>query len=285
MAPVAAPSRRSPGAPRPALRYDAAVALRFWKYHGLGNDFIVVEGPPLMKPERAFRLCDRRRGVGGDGVLTVLPPEEGGAARMHLYNSDGSVGAMSGNGIRCFARHLVERRGLDGEIAIETDAGERRCLVNRGPGGEVESFTVDMGTARLEGEQVFEVGGDQFHAVRVNVGNPHAVIFRGGGRALAESVGPAIERMVPGGVNVGFAHPGEGVLELTVWERGAGLTEACGTGACAAAVAAVRAGRIPGGRPVTVRLPGGALEVIVGEDLSVRLTGPAARAFEGETDL
>ena len=261
------------------------MALRFWKYHGLGNDFVVVEGPPLMTPEQAFRLCDRRRGVGGDGVLTVLPSEEGSAARMHLYNSDGSVGAMSGNGIRCFARHLVERRGLGGEIAIETDAGERRCLVNRDSGGEIESFTVDMGTARLEGEQDFEVGSDRFHAVRVNMGNPHAVIFRAGGRALAESVGPSIERMVPGGVNVGFAQPADGALELVVWERGAGLTEACGTGACAAAVAAVRTGRIPGDRPVTVRLPGGELEVAVDEDLSVRLTGPAERAFQGETSL
>jgi diaminopimelate epimerase len=261
------------------------VTLRFWKYHGLGNDFVVVEGPPLMAPERAFRLCDRRRGVGADGVLTVLPPAEGGAARMHLYNSDGSVGAMSGNGIRCFARHLVETRGLDGEIVVETDAGERRCTVHRGPGGEIESFSVDMGTARVEGEQDFEVGGDRFHAVRVNVGNPHAVIFRGPARALAESAGPAIERMVPGGVNVGFAEPREDGLDLVVWERGAGLTEACGTGASAAAAAAVHGGRLPAGRPLEVKLPGGALKVTVEDDLRIQLRGPADRVFDGETEL
>ncbi|HEY6107212.1 MAG TPA: diaminopimelate epimerase [Anaeromyxobacteraceae bacterium] len=261
------------------------MALRFWKYHGLGNDFVVVEGPPLMTPERAFRLCDRRRGVGGDGVLTVLPPEEGGAAAMHIYNSDGSVAAMCGNGIRCVARHVAETRGLEGDLLVETDSGVRRCTVHRGRDGAVEAVTVDMGTARLEGEQDFEVGPDRFHALRVNMGNPHAVIFEGPVRPLAESAGPAIERLVPGGVNVGFAQPAEGGLDLAVWERGAGLTDACGTGACAAAVAAVRTGRIPGGGPVAVRLPGGVLEVTVGDDLSVRMKGPAERVFEGETDL
>ena len=87
------------------------MALRFWKVHGLGNDFVVVEGPALMTPDRAVRICDRRRGIGADGVLTVLPAREGGAAYMHVYNSDGSVAAMCGNGIRCVARHLAETRG------------------------------------------------------------------------------------------------------------------------------------------------------------------------------
>ncbi len=261
------------------------MTLRFWKYHGLGNDFVVVEGPPLMTPERAFRLCDRRRGVGGDGVLTILPPEEGGAARMHVYNPDGSVAAMCGNGIRCVARHLAETRGLDGDLLIETDSGTRRCTVHRSPGGEVEAVTVEMGTARVEGEQDFEVGAERFHALRVSMGNPHAVIFDGPVRPRAESLGPAIERLVPGGVNVGFAQAAEGGLELAVWERGAGLTEACGTGACAAAVAAAHAGRLRGGGPVPVRLPGGVLEITVGDDLSVRMKGPAERVFEGETEL
>lgn len=259
--------------------------LRFWKYHGLGNDFVVVEGPPLMTPERAFRLCDRRRGVGGDGVLTILPAEEGGTARMHVYNSDGSVAAMCGNGIRCVARHLAEARRLDGDLLLETDSGTRRCTIHRGADGAVAAVTVDMGTARLEGEQDFEVGPERFHALRVNMGNPHAVIFDGPVRSRAESFGPAIELLVPGGVNVGFAQPAEGGLDLAVWERGAGLTDACGTGACAAAVAAVRAGRIRGGGPVSVRLPGGLLEVTVGDDLSVRMKGPAERVFQGETDL
>ncbi len=260
--------------------------LRFVKYHGLGNDFVVVEGPPLVDPERAVRLCDRRRGVGADGVLTILPAERGGAAYMHVYNADGSVAAMCGNGIRCVARHLAETRGLGGELVIETDGGDRRCLVHRGARGEVESVTVEMGPARFEGEQDFEVGRERVHALRVSLGNPHAVVFDEPSRDRAESHGPAIERLVPGGVNVGFAQPREGGLDLVVWERGAGLTEACGTGACAAVVAAVRLGRLEAGRTAEVRLPGGTLAVTVSADLRrVEMRGPAERVFEGETSL
>lgn len=267
------------------MRYDAGVTLVFWKYHGLGNDFVVVEGPPLMDPGRASRICDRRRGIGADGVLTILPPEDGGAAYMHIYNSDGSVAAMCGNGIRCVARHLADTRGLSGEVRIETDSGTKTCVVHRSPRGEVEGVTVDMGTARLEGEQDFEVGVEKLHAFRISMGNPHAVIFGAASLARAESAGPAVERLVPGGVNVGFADPRPDGIDLVVWERGAGLTDACGTGACAAAVAAVRTGRTRGGAPVEVRLPGGVLQIAVGPDLAVRMTGPAERVFQGETGL
>ena len=259
--------------------------MHFWKYHGLGNDFVVVEGGPLMGPARAVAICDRRRGVGADGVLTVLPPRESGAAYMHIYNSDGSVAAMCGNGIRCVARHLAETRGLDGEIAVETDSGERRCTVHRGPGGAVEAVSVDMGVARLEGEQEFDLGRERVRALRVSMGNPHAVVFDGDLAPRAGDVGPAIEARVPGGVNVGFARPAGGAIDLTVWERGAGLTEACGTGACAAAVAAIRTGRVDGKGPVLVRLPGGPLEVAVDAELRVTMRGPAEKVFEGETGL
>jgi diaminopimelate epimerase len=261
------------------------VPLRFAKYHGLGNDFVVVEGP-LMEAGRARRLCDRRRGIGADGVLTVLPARSGGAAFMHVYNSDGSAAAMCGNGIRCVARWLAERRGLEGTLAIETPAGPRSCTVHRGPSGEVEDVSVEMGPARIEGEQEFRVAGEVLRAVRVSMGNPHAVFFGEASRERALSVGPEVEKAVPGGVNAGFAAVREGGLDLVVWERGAGLTEACGTGACAAAAAALRSGRLPPGGPVEVRLPGGALRISVAADFS-RLTmrGPAARVFEGETDL
>jgi diaminopimelate epimerase len=261
------------------------VAQRFWKYHGLGNDFVVVEGGPLMGPARAVALCDRRRGIGADGVLTVLPPRDAGVAYMHIYNSDGSVAAMCGNGIRCVARHLAETRELEGELTVETDAGERRCAIHRGPDGAVEAVTVDMGVARIEGEQDFDLGREHVKALRISMGNPHAVVFDGGLAPRAASLGPAIEAKVPGGVNVGFARPREGGIDLTVWERGAGLTEACGTGACAAAVAAIRTGRIDGARPVEVRLPGGNLEIAVDADLRVRMRGPAEKVFEGETGL
>jgi len=260
--------------------------LRFVKYQGLGNDFLVVDGP-LMDAGRARRLCDRRRGVGGDGVLTVLPPTTPGAvATMHIYNSDGSVAAMCGNGIRCVARHLAETRGLSGDLLVDTDSGPRLCHVHRAPGGQVEAVSVEMGPARVEGEQDFTVAGQRHHAVRVSMGNPHAVLFEPPSRERAAEVGAVIEQAVAGGVNVGFARPGPGGIDLVVWERGSGLTDACGTGACAAAVASARAGAVPTGRPVEVRLPGGPLQITVGADLvRVTMRGPAERAFEGETEL
>jgi diaminopimelate epimerase len=260
--------------------------LRFVKYHGLGNDFVVVDGP-LMDAARAARLCDRHRGLGADGVLTLLPPRTpGAAATMHIHNADGSVALMCGNGIRCVARHLAETRGLSGPLTIDTDSGPRACTVHRGPGGEVEAVSVEMGPARLLGEQLFTVGDEKLRAVRVDMGNPHAVLFDEPTVSRAARIGPAIERQVPGGVNVGLVRPWPGGLDLVVWERGCGVTDACGTGACAAAVASVQAGTIPAGRPVEVRLPGGALTITVSPDLSrVTMRGPAERVFQGETGL
>jgi diaminopimelate epimerase len=260
------------------------VATRFWKYHGLGNDFVVLEATAPIDPERAIRLCDRRRGIGADGVLTVLPPRDGGVAYMHIFNPDGSVAAMCGNGVRCVARHLAETRGLDGEVVVETDSGPRVCKIHRGPSG-IEAITVDMGRARIEGRQEFVVGAERVPSLRVSMGNPHAVVLDGPEPGRAPTLGPVIEAMVPGGVNVGFGRAGGSAIDLVVWERGAGLTEACGTGACAAAVAALHEGRLPAGRPVTVRLPGGALQIEVAPDLTVKMTGPAEKVFVGETVL
>jgi len=260
------------------------VPLHFWKYQGLGNDFVVVEGEPLMTAERAVALCDRRRGIGADGVLTILPARADGAAYMHIYNPDGSVAAMCGNGVRCVARHLAETRGLDGEIVVETDAGPRACRVHRGAAG-VDAVTVDMGRARVEGTQEFVLGAECVRAVRVSMGNPHAVILDGADAARAATVGPAIQALVPGGVNVGFGSASGSRVDLVVWERGAGLTEACGTGACAAAVAALHEGRLDRGVPIAVKLPGGTLEITVADDLSVKMKGPAERVFEGTTNL
>jgi len=261
-------------------------SLRFTKYHGLGNDFVVVDGP-LMAAARAARLCDRHRGLGADGVLTILPPRTPGAvATMHIFNSDGSVALMCGNGIRCVARHLADQYKIAGELVIDTDSGPRACTVHHDAAGQVEAVSVEMGPARLEGEQVFPVEFEMLRAVRVNMGNPHAVLFDDPTRARAAVIGPAIERQVLGGVNVGFARPGPGGIDLVVWERGSGLTDACGTGACAAAVASTRSGAIPAGVPVEVRLPGGPLLVTVSPDFArVTMRGPAERVFQGETGL
>jgi diaminopimelate epimerase len=266
-------------------RYDGgAVTLPFWKYQGLGNDFVVVEASALMSAAEAMRLCDRRRGIGADGVLSILPPRGAAAAYMHIYNSDGSVAAMCGNGIRCVARHLAERRAAEGTIRVETDAGIKTCVVHRGPGGEVEAVSVEMGPARYQGEEAFELGGVRLEGHRVSMGNPHAVFFGEAPRERAIALGPRVERAVPGGVNAGFAFVTAGGLDLVVWERGAGLTDACGTGACAAAVAAVKKGMLPAGAPIEVRLPGGVLQVTVAQDLErVTMRGPAERVFEGRT--
>jgi diaminopimelate epimerase len=262
------------------------VPLSFVKYHGLGNDFIVVDGP-LMDPDRARRLCDRRLGIGADGVLTVLPPRTAGAVvTMHIFNSDGSVAAMCGNGVRCVARHLAETRGLSGALVIDTDSGPKRCVVHRTSSGIPSAVSVEMGPAQVQGDEELRAGGETLRAVRVSMGNPHAVLFDVPTRERASAIGPLLERAVPGGVNVGFARPGPGGIDLVVWERGAGLTDACGTGACAAAVASVRAGAAKAETPVEVRLPGGALEITVGADLTrVTMRGPAERVFAGETDL
>jgi diaminopimelate epimerase len=262
------------------------VTLRFAKYHGLGNDFVLVDGP-LMDAERARRLCDRHRGIGADGVVTILPGRSPGAvATMHIYNPDGSIAEMCGNAIRCLAVHLAATRGAGDEQLIDTGAGARRCTLHRGAGGRVEAVSVEMGPARLEGEQDFDLPGERLHAVRVNMGNPHAVLFDVPTRERAGAIGPRIEKAVAGGVNVGFARPGPGGIDLVVWERGAGLTDACGTGACAAAVAAVRGGAATAGRPIDVRLPGGLLQVTVAPDLqAVTMRGPAQHVFDGETEI
>jgi diaminopimelate epimerase len=262
------------------------VTLRFTKYHGLGNDFVLVEGP-LMDAARARRICDRHRGVGADGVVTILPARSSGAvATMHIYNPDGSVAEMCGNAIRCLATHLAETRGAPDAQVIDTGAGPKRCTLHRDAAGRVEAVSVEMGPARVEGEQDFDVAGERLHAIRVNMGNPHAVLFDVPTRERAGEVGPRIEQAVAGGVNVGFARPGPGGIDLVVWERGAGLTDACGTGACAAAVAAVRAGAAKAGVPIEVRLPGGALQITVAADrVGVTMRGPTERVFEGETVL
>jgi diaminopimelate epimerase len=264
------------------------VALRFAKYHGLGNDFVLVEGP-LTTPDRARRICDRRRGVGADGLVTILPPRTpGAAATMHIYNSDGSVAEMCGNAVRCLAKHLAERRGLAGTIRIDTGAGTKDCTLHRDPSGEVIAVSVEMGPAKVAGDEDFTVGSERLSATRVSMGNPHAVLFERDAPSLerAGRVGPVVEKAVAGGVNVGFARPGPEGIDLVVWERGAGLTDACGTGACAAVAASIRRGAVEAGAPVAVRLPGGTLEITITADLSrVTMRGPAERVFEGEAYL
>ena len=275
--------------------------LPFAKYEGLGNDFIVVDAERAagLGPAQAIALCDRHRGVGADGVLLV--DTRGARPSMRVINADGSVPEMCGNGIRCVAMYL-HRSGTGAVMLIDTDAGPHACDVRSGtPGaGGAAQVTVAMRPGTLVPERIpvlastpmidapFEIEGQTLHLTAVSMGNPHAVSFDDvGERRLV--LGPAVgrDRRFPQGVNVGFARQlGSAQLELAVFERGSGWTQACGTGACAAAIAAVETGRARRGAPIEVRLPGGALSIAVSEpDQPVSMTGPARYVFEGRVEL
>ncbi|HUZ20869.1 MAG TPA: diaminopimelate epimerase [Acidimicrobiales bacterium] len=263
----------------------ATVALA--KYHGLGNDFLVLFDAERSLPftaELAVALCERHRGVGADGLLRISSGRHGASFAMELRNADGGVAETSGNGLRCAVLAAVHA-GLvpAGEVLVETFAGTARAAIGAGAGGVVPveaEVRVEMGVARVGDEVASPLDG--VRARLVDVGNPHLVLV---GDSLADvdlaTSGPVLEASRPGGVNVEFvvAGPARDSLELVVWERGAGLTEACGSGSCAAAAVA-RAVGIVGDR-VVVRNPGGTLVVeLTGAEVlqpSVALRGPARR--------
>jgi len=263
--------------------------LAFAKYEGAGNDFLVVDAASegAVTPERAIALCDRHFGVGGDGVLLVVPPSSSGArARMVVLNADGSRPEMCGNGLRCVALHLARRDGVDRiDYAIETDAGIKATEVERDDlHGQV---SLGMGRARVTGSRRFAVGSTlrEFHLV--DIGNPHAISLglEIDARTIDE-VGPALSASLPGGSNVeAVTIHGPRKLEVLVWERGVGRTLACGTGAAAVGAAAAVNGCSPFGEPIEIKLPGGSLTVTVErESLEVTLRGPARLVFAGQVE-
>jgi len=277
--------------------------VRFAKYHGIGNDFLVVdlrstpELAALWTPERAIAACDRQFGVGGDGVLLVLPGITGDA-RMDVINSDGSIAEMCGNGLRCVVRYLLDRGGLGRTMTIDTNTGPLACSVD----GEV---TVLLGPPRIRRSDIpmtgnaddtcidepYAIDGIERRMTGVSTGNPHLVTFvtsADEALRLAREFGPTLERhpWFPLKANVEFAHVrSRTAIDLHVWERGCGLTLACGTGASATAVAAVLTDRADAGVPIEVYLPGGRLVITVHADLAdVSMTGPATHVFDGELD-
>jgi diaminopimelate epimerase len=274
-----------------------AVGERAFKYHGLGNDFVVLDRRPSgqdIGPAESIQLCDRRLGVGADGVLALLP-SPGAAARMVVHNADGSIPEMCGNGIRCAVKYLIDQgkerpRSLD----VDTGAGRLRCDVTYGADGRVSEVEVSMGPARLQapnlpGPDAFlqrELPG--FPGVRgtaVSMGNPHLILF-GQPIDTARDLGPKLELhpLFPDRTNVEFVEQrGPREVRIVVWERGVGFTQACGTGACATAAAGVVEKRLPAGEWITAHLPGGPLQIRVAPDLSdVRMRGPATFVFEAE---
>lgn len=262
--------------------------MHFTKMQGLGNDYLYLnclEGAPEDLPGLAIRLSDRHFGVGGDGIICIGPGKTGDFS-MEMYNADGSRGAMCGNGIRCVGKYVYDK-GLTRKtcLTIDTDAGPRLVELEV-RGGRAVRVSVDMGVPVVKPGMDVAAGEETFRLYPVEVGNPHGVVFCQEPAAVdLGQVGPVLERLFPGGINVEFAAPrGQDRLEVRVWERGSGITLACGTGACAALAAAVKTGRCA--RQCAIRLPGGVLDLDWDRDSGhMRMTGPAVTVFEGEVEI
>jgi diaminopimelate epimerase len=260
---------------------------RFWKMHGLGNDFVIFDArqaPVEMTETRVRALADRRTGIGCDQLI-VLEPSEVADVRMRIWNSDGGEVESCGNAARCVA--LL----LGGPAWIETAGGLLAASAKD------ESATVDMGEPRFGWDEIplaypmdtaaMPVGWEDLREpFAVNVGNPHIVFFVDDSDAVdLERLGPLIENdpLFPERVNVNLASIEDGAIRLRVWERGSGLTPACGTGACATAVAGLSRGLVAS--PVQVRLPGGTLSVAWAAGSTIAMSGSATPVFEGEVAL
>lgn len=259
--------------------------IAFEKYHGIGNDFLIVpaDNETLVSVERAMALCDRHYGVGGDGVLLVLPPISPDArARMKVINADGSEPEMCGNGLRCVALHLSRAAGQKNEsFLVDTGAGALRCDVERE--GDQGRVGTEIGKGRSLGKLTHELYGEKYEFDRVSTGNPHAICFRSPISAeTLDLLGPSVSALIEGGANIEIATIESPTrIRLDVWERGVGRTLACGTGAAATVIAAVQSGRSPAGQPVRVQLPGGPLDITVDSHHSAYLEGPAEWVYSG----
>jgi diaminopimelate epimerase len=264
-----------------------AMKRRFLKMHGLGNDFVIFDGreaPVELTDVQVRALADRRTGIGCDQLI-VLERSDQADVRMRIWNADGGEVESCGNAARCVA--LL----LGGAGWIETAGG---LLAASAKGA---SATVDMGEPRFAWDEIplaypmdtalLPIGWEYLREpFAVNVGNPHIVFFVEDARAVElERIGPLIEKdpLFPDRINVDIASIEDGALRLRVWERGSGLTQACGTGACATAVAAISRGLVAS--PVEVRLPGGALNIAWEPESTIAMSGPATLVFEGEVTL
>ncbi len=277
------------------------MAIEFTKYHGLGNDFILIDNrdspEPKLSMAQAEKLCDRHFGIGADGVIFALPGQEGTDYTMRIFNSDGSEPEMCGNGIRCLARFVADLEKttelraykihtlagvitpkLEADGVITVDMGEPRLLAEEIP-------TTLAPTAQSVVNQFMNVAGQDWQVTCVSMGNPHCVTFVADVEAVPlAAIGPQFEHhpAFPKRTNTEFIQVVRSdYLKMRVWERGAGITLACGTGACAALVAAVLTNRSD--RRATVELPGGSLIIHWSEvDNHLYMTGPAMLVFQGQ---
>lgn len=274
--------------------------MKFLKYQGLGNDFILldgVDGKLSIDADWCVKACDRHFGVGADGVLYVMPGENTDIT-MRIINADGSEAEMCGNGIRCVAKYAYDY-GLvtSKQFSIHTLAGDLKADVFTGDDGKVATVRINMGAPILDGRQVpvdhdgrfidqpFEADGVSFRANAVSMGNPHFITFTPMDDSTVDRLGPVLERhaFFPRKTNVEFCRVEDGKIYIRVYERGAAWTLACGTGACATTTAAALNGLVPFAEPVDVHLPGGWLKITVDKDLKyVLMEGPAELVFEGE---
>ena len=260
--------------------------MHFTKMQGLGNDYLYVYGEPQAPESLSIKLSDRHFGPGSDGMIWISPSALADF-RMRIFNADGSEAKMCGNGIRCVGKYVYEKGYTDKtKLTVETLSGVK-SLELQVAYGKVRSVTVEMGRAVVSPERTVLACGEEVRLTPVDMGNPHAVVFTEDAEAAPlETLGRAVERheAFPGGVNVEFVQVLSGTeLRMRVWERGSGVTMACGTGSCASVAAAVKNGYCRAGQPVTVQLDGGALEITVSEAGEVTMTGPAETVYEGET--
>jgi len=283
------------------------VELTFTKMNGLGNDFVFIEDLESaweIEADAVTWLCDRNFGVGADGVILVRPAMNAAADYyMHYINADGTLAEMCGNGARCFAKYVVDHGLINADadsLVIQTLGGLRPVRFTRDADGTMDTATVDMGEpvlapamipTTLAGDMVYEcpveTGLGTFRVTALSMGNPHAVIWVDDvDTAPVDTVGPLVENhpAFPKATNVEFAQLVDNkTVRVRVWERGVGETLACGTGACAALVAAVLSCRT--GRSATIELPGGDLDIRWHEDDHVYMTGSASEVFTGTIDL
>jgi diaminopimelate epimerase len=273
--------------------------MKFTKMHGLGNDYVIVNGFETTVADPGSLSCvisERRTGVGSDGLILIVP-SDACDFRMRIFNADGSEAETCGNGIRCVAKYVYEERMTErDEFVIETLAGPTKVWLTVDD-GTVPLVRCDMGMPKFsrseipmlgeEGEvleEPLQVGESEYKVTCLSIGNPHAVIFVDDLQlAPVDSIGPQVERheKFPNRINVEFVEPVDGTnIQMRFWERGSGETLACGSGCCAAAVASARTGRT--GRLVSVHLALGHLEIEWGSDGHVYMEGPATRAFDGE---
>ena len=276
---------------------------KFTKMQGCGNDYIYFDcfEQPVENPaELSKRLSDRNFGVGGDGIILVCPSDKADA-KMRIFNADGSEGNMCGNGIRCVAKFLYERKGLHkNPITVESKTGIKTLSLNVNA-GKVVTVSVDMGAAKFKAtdipvifdadevvDRTVKIGQEDYKITCVSMGNPHCVVFGNDPDDIdLKKIGPLFEHneIFPEQVNTEFVQfIDRHTLKMLVWERGSGETLACGTGACAVASAAVKCGLCPVDEDIKILLRGGELTIRCTPS-TVFMTGPAEFAFDGEVEV